>query len=145
MLEGHPIDMTSKALDETQSNYAVIENELLAMCFECHRSREYSCGNLITIEADHKPRVSMMQKPLFPLLARMRMRLQKYNLNVMYVKGKNMYFAGTIPREYINRPEDPISVADIGLGQNSGETINDLFLREVIEITNILGQSILKT
>ena len=149
MQEGHPIAMASKALDETQSNYAVIEKELLAICFGCHKFHEYIYGKHVTIETDHKPLVSIMQKPLFQLssrMQRMRMRLQNYDLNVTYLKGEHMYFADTISRAHTNRttPNNlfdnqltvaPLSFGDINLGRIANETINDPILSEVIKIT----------
>ena len=41
MQNRRPIGMASKVLDDTQSSYAVIEKELLAICFGCVKFHEY--------------------------------------------------------------------------------------------------------
>ena len=92
----HPILLASKAFDKTQQSYAVIEKELLAICFGCNKFHEYIFGKEVTIETDHKPLVNIMTKPLHSLTARvqrMRMHLQNYNLQVKYVKGSQMYIS----------------------------------------------------
>ena len=44
MQKDHPIAMASKALNDTQINYAVIEKELLAICFGCQKMHDYIFG-----------------------------------------------------------------------------------------------------
>ena len=122
-----PVAMASKALDNTQANYAVIEKELLAICFGCKKFHNYIFGKEVTIETDHKPLVSIMTKPLHQLSARMqrmRMRLQNYNLNVTYIKGSEMYIADTLSRAHSNSTEPSelfdkeLSIASIGISQH---------------------------
>ena len=86
-----PVAMASKALTSAQENYAIIEKELLAICFGVHRFHEYIFGKEVLVETDHKPLVAIMKKPihtLSPRMQRMRMRLQNYNIKVTHVKGK---------------------------------------------------------
>ena len=48
-----------------------------------------------------------MLKPLYkvpPRLLRMRLKLQKYDLEVCYTKGKQLYVADTLSRAYLNVP-----------------------------------------
>ena len=111
MQQGHPLAYASKALDCTQTNYAVIEKELLAICFGCKRFHEYLYGKQITVETDHKPLLAIMTKPLHMLSARMqrmRMRLQHYNLKLIHRPGKEMFIADTLSRAFANdtEPED---------------------------------------
>ena len=40
---------------DTQSRYAQIEKEALALTWACERSWEYITGKSIIVEADHKP------------------------------------------------------------------------------------------
>jgi hypothetical protein len=84
----------SKALDDTQSRYAVIEKELLGICFGCKKFHDYIFGKKVLVETDHKPLIGIMAKPIHLLPARiqrMRMRLQRYDLEVKYRPGKKMY------------------------------------------------------
>ena len=147
--DNHPISLASKALDKTQQNYAVIEKELLAICFGCKKFHEYIFGKEVTIETDHKPLVSIMIKPLHMLTARvqrMRMRLQNYNLRVIYLKGSQMYFADTLSRAHTNKItpnnlfDKDISIAAIeyveeDLAQIEKETEKDHTLQELIRLT----------
>ena len=66
-----PISMASKALTKCQCNYAVIEKEMLAICFGCSKFHEYIFGQEITVETDHKPLVNIMNKPIHQLTARL--------------------------------------------------------------------------
>ena len=60
-----PIAYASKALTPTQSNYAQIEKELLAILFACQKFDDYVCGHPVYVETDHKPLKIIMKKPLF--------------------------------------------------------------------------------
>ena len=60
----HPIAMASKALNSAQSNYALIERELLAICFGCQKFHDYIFGKNTIIQTDHKPLVAIMNKPI---------------------------------------------------------------------------------
>ena len=109
--DGHPIAYGSKALDDTQAQYAVIEKELLAICFGCKKFHDYVFGKPVIIETDHKPLLGVMSKPLHMLSARMqrmRMRLQRYDLHLVYKPGKEMFIADTLSRAYLNntKPND---------------------------------------
>jgi len=63
--EGHPITYASRALTQTQQNYAQIEKEMLAILFGCTRFHEYIYGiPNIEVETDHKPLEAILKKPL---------------------------------------------------------------------------------
>ena len=130
--EGRPVAMASKALDCTQSNYAVIEKELLAICFGCIKFHDYIFGKEVIIQTDHKPLVAILHKPLHTLSARMqrmRMRLQNYNIVIVHIKGSEMYFADALSRAHTadKRPSDlfdtELAVATIGVDPDVLETI----------------------
>ena len=56
--------MASKALDNTQARYAVIEKELLLICFGCKQFHEYIHGIKVIKQTNHKPLVAIMHKPI---------------------------------------------------------------------------------
>ena len=112
--EDRPIALASKALDDAQSQYAVIKKELLAICFGCIKFHDYVCGKEIHVQTDHKPLVVIMHKPIHTLTAHMqreRMRLQNYDLIVSYVKGTNLFFADTLSRAHLSEAK-PVSLFD---------------------------------
>ena len=60
------------------------------------------------METDHKPLEAILKKPLLTApkrLQRMMMRLQNYQLKVVYKKGQEMYIADTLSRAYLSVPD----------------------------------------
>ena len=105
MQNGQPIAYASRALTPAETRYAQIEKELLAIVFACDRFDAYVYGrDLVNVETDHKPLEPIFMKPLDATpkrLQRMLLRLQKYNLQVRYKKGKEMLLADTLSRAYL--------------------------------------------
>ncbi|CAK1599497.1 unnamed protein product [Parnassius mnemosyne] len=99
---GRPIEYTSCTLTDTQTRYAQIEKEMLAILFACEKFHQYIYGKSdVLIETDHKPLESIFKKPLDSIparLQRMILRLQCYDLIVTYKPGKYMYLADTLSR-----------------------------------------------
>ena len=53
--DGQPIAYPSKSLTDTETRYANIERELLAIVFTCQQFNTYVLGRPFTVESDHKP------------------------------------------------------------------------------------------
>ncbi|KAK7105231.1 hypothetical protein V1264_016637 [Littorina saxatilis] len=107
MQGGRPIAYSSRALTETETRYAQIEKEMLAIVFSLEKFHQYTFGRLVHIESDHKPLEAILQKPLSAAPRRlqgMMLRAQAYDIVVRYKKGKEMYLADTLSRAYINAP-----------------------------------------
>jgi RNase H-like domain found in reverse transcriptase/Reverse transcriptase (RNA-dependent DNA polymerase)/Integrase zinc binding domain len=101
---GQPVAFASRALTQTEKQYAQIEKECLAIVFGCERFDSYIRGReRITIESDHKPLETIFKKSLLQApkrLQRMLLRLQRYNITVTYKKGVEMYLADTLSRAF---------------------------------------------
>ncbi|XP_045459304.1 uncharacterized protein K02A2.6-like [Melitaea cinxia] len=98
-----PVAYASKALSECQQRYAQIEKELLAILFGCERFHQFIFGRHITIETDHNPLIGIIKKPLnstSPRIQRMLIKLQKYEFNLVYKRGKELYIADTLSRSF---------------------------------------------
>lgn len=99
---GQPVAYASRALSKTEQCYAQIEKECLAIVFACERFDHYIYGkDHITVQSDHKPLEIIFKKSLLSApkrLQRMLLRLQKYNLDVVYTRGKELYIADTLSR-----------------------------------------------
>nr|XP_054602637.1 uncharacterized protein K02A2.6-like [Nothobranchius furzeri] len=96
-----PVAYAFRALTSAETRYAQIEKELLASMYACERFHQYVYGQTSEVETDHKPLVSIMSKPLndCPVrIQRMLIRLQKYDVHMIYTKGKYMYTADTSSR-----------------------------------------------
>lgn len=102
--EGHPIAYASRALNSAERNYAQIEKELLAVVFGAEKFQEYVYGRKITVESDHRPLEAIYKKGLLNApkrLQRMLLRLQRYDITLVYKKGSQMYLADTLSRAYL--------------------------------------------
>ena len=62
--EGEPIAYASKSLTDTETRYANIERELLAIVFACQQFNAYVLGRPFTVESDHKPLEMIHHKSL---------------------------------------------------------------------------------
>ena len=102
MQKGQPVAYYSRALTPTETRYAQIEKELLAIVFGCEHFEAYTYGReMVQVETDHQPLETIVRKPLHSApsrLQRMLLRLQKFNLNVKHKKGKEMILADTLSR-----------------------------------------------
>ena len=97
--DGQPIAFVSKSLTDTETRYANIEQELLAIIFGCEKFHMYLYGRTIVIESDHKPLEMISMKNLITApvrLQRMLLRLQQYDMVITYRPGKEMLLADTL-------------------------------------------------
>ena len=81
--------------------YAQIEKELLAIVFAC---AQYVYARVTKVETAHKPLEAISRKNMMYIpkrLQRMVLRLQRYDLQIAYKKGSEMYVADTLSRVYL--------------------------------------------
>ncbi len=98
-----PVAYASRAMHDEETRYAQIEKEALAIQFACHRFYQYLYGRKFTVETDHKPLVSIFTKSLADCPARIqrfRLRLQKFDFDIVYTPGSKMYIADELSRNY---------------------------------------------
>ncbi|KAL1458772.1 hypothetical protein WDU94_008888 [Cyamophila willieti] len=99
--KGKVIAYASKTLTESQKSWAQIEKELFSIWAGCEKFHQYVYGQSVTCETDHKPLITLFKKPLAVVpsrLQRLMLKLQKYDLKVVYKSGKEMYIADTLSR-----------------------------------------------
>ena len=81
MQKGQPIiAYTSRALTDTETRYAQIEKELLAVVWGLERFHMYTYGRKVTVQSDHKPLEIISRKPLYKAPKRLQsllLRMQK--------------------------------------------------------------------
>lgn len=147
--EGQPIAYTSRALTKTEINYAQIEKEMLAIVNACDKFDQYIFGRKAIIETDHKPIEAIYKKPLYMApkrLQRMLLKLQKYDLDIVFKPGKELFIADTLSRAFLKNNEDEkmtkfyeinlledIPVADVRIQEFKNETENDKILKKIKE------------
>ena len=104
MQGGQPLAQASRTLTETESRYAQIEKEMLAIVFAMEKSNDYTFGRKTEVLSDYKPLESIPKKPLHRAPKRLQgmiIRLQKYDLDVKYQKGDTMFLADTLSRAFL--------------------------------------------
>lgn len=96
------VGYASRTLTATERNYAQIEKELLAILFACIRFDQLIVGNPEAIvKTDHKPLLNIFNKPLLSAprrLQHMLLNLQRYNLSINFVTGKENVVADALSR-----------------------------------------------
>ncbi|GFS20133.1 retrovirus-related Pol polyprotein from transposon 297-like Protein [Elysia marginata] len=78
---------------------------MLAIVFAAERFSNYIYGREVEVQSDHKPLETITKKSLHkatPKLQTMMMRFMRYNLQVKYTPGSQMYIADTLSRAYIS-------------------------------------------
>ena len=101
--DGQPLAFVSRALTDTETRYAQLEKEMLAVVWSIEKFDQYTYVRRVNMVSDHKPLESIMKKALASAPKRlqgMMMRLQKYDINLIYVPGKNLLLADTLSRAY---------------------------------------------
>ena len=101
---GRPLTFASRALTDTETRYAQIEKELLAIVFAMERFDQYTRGRLTVVHSDHKPLETIVKKPLASAPRRLQgmlMRLQRYEIEVRYRPGREMHIADMLSRAYL--------------------------------------------
>ena len=100
--EWRPVAYASQAMSETETRYAQIEKEALAITWACEKFSTYILGKHISIETDHKPLVPLLgSKHLDNLpsrVLRFRLRLMRFSYSIQHVPGKLLYAADTLSR-----------------------------------------------
>ena len=107
------IAFASKSLTDTESRYANIERECLAVLYGVEKFHTYVYGAKVTVESDHKPLEAIHLKNLSqapPRLQRMLLRLQPYDVTIKYKKGTEMILADFLSRYHPNKDEPEITM-----------------------------------
>ena len=82
-----PVAYGSKTHTDTESQYANIEQELLGVVASVEKFHTFCYGWSTIILSDYKPLASIVRKGLVnapPRLQRLLLRLQKYNVTILY-------------------------------------------------------------
>ena len=99
--EGKPIAFASKALTPTESRYANIEREMLAVVFSLKKFHTYIFGRPVVVYSDLEPLSKIQLKNLSdapPRLQGMLLAIQPYDAEVRYRPSKQMTNADYLSR-----------------------------------------------
>ena len=95
----------------SELNYSQSEKEMLAVHFGCSKFHRYIYGmSVVDVHTDHKPLTSIMLKHISNIgsirLQRFRLKLLRYNINLIYVPGKNLHFPDMLSRNSNKETEE---------------------------------------
>ena len=99
--DNKPVCYASRALTDTETRYAPIESEMLAVVFACRKFHQYIYGRSVVVETDHKPLQAISAKPLsqVPLrLQKMILNVRGYDVEIRYIPGCRQVLADTLSR-----------------------------------------------
>jgi len=100
--EWQPVAYASRTMSETETRYAQIEKEALAITWSCEKFPTDILGKHISINTDHKPLVTLLGSKhlvnLPPRVLRICLILMWFSYSIQYVPGKLLYTADTLSR-----------------------------------------------
>ena len=120
-----PVNIASRALNETEQNYDQLEREAVAMHFGCTRFKIFLQGIPFTHFIDPEPLKAMMEKSKKEAPARIekvRLKLQSYNSTIKIVKGKHN------PADYLSRHPLPYRLCSKAERASYRDIQNHLFV-----------------
>ena len=129
-----PVAYASRALTDTETRYAQIEKEMLAIVYALEKFNQFTFGRHVTVYSDHKPLEAILKKPLACAPRRLQgmiMRLQKYDLEVRYEKGTEMHIADFLSRAYLPGTEHPTGADFEHVNMASFLPISDQRLQDI--------------
>lgn len=102
--DGRPVTYVSRSLTLSESNYAPIELEAMAIVFALTRLDQYVFGHTdLTVHTDHKPLIPIFQKPIFKASRRvqsMLLSLQRYaGMKLVWRPGREQFTADLLSRD----------------------------------------------
>lgn len=101
MQNGKPVAFSSRTLSSSERNYAQIEKEMLAIVYGLEKFHHYTYGRSVRVLTDHKPLVSIVNKPLVRAPRRLQSMLlhtQDYQYQLSYCPGKRIPVADALSR-----------------------------------------------
>ena len=105
-----PVTYASRTMTSTECRYAQVEKEVLALTWACEKFANYVLGKKFTIETDHKPLVPLLRnKSLHSLPPRnllFRLRLTRFEYEIIHVPGKSLVMQDTLSRAPITSDKD---------------------------------------
>ena len=134
--DGRPIEFASRTMTPTETRYAQIEKECLAVVFGLERFDQYTYGREVTIQNDHKPLSSILRKPLSQSPKRLQamiLRIRRYDINFVYLEGKKLVLAETLSRAPLTSTDRPVEVHAIKACKHLN--VSDKRIKEIREAT----------
>ena len=126
------IQAGSRFLTDTESRYAVIELEMLAVCWAVSKCKLFLTGlQHFTIITDHNPLIPIPNNHRLdeienPRLQRLKTRLMAYNFTAQWVKGANNNAPDALSRHPVCDPQPTETLAEIDIHNNPEISFTEL-------------------
>ena len=133
-----PIAYASRALSQRKKNYAQIEKELLAIVYGLEKFHHYIYGRDVIIYTDHRPLVSITQKPLSKApkrLQSMLLRIQGYTYKLIYKKGTNIPVADALSRAPVESSKEVYTLSNAAYSSLTTERFDQIRMETDKDIT----------
>lgn len=105
-----PIAYASHVMTNTETRYAQIEKEALAITWTCEKFSQYILGKRVLLEINHKPLVPLMTYKhldnLPPRVLWFRLRLMWFDYQISHIPGKHLYTADALSRSPVPQIPD---------------------------------------
>ena len=95
-----PVHFSSRSLSTAEGGYSNIEHDTLDMVFAIKHLHQYMYSQQFTVITNHKPFVSLTEKPIHKLPAQLQTlfpAIQGYNYNIVYKPEKQMLSVTVYP------------------------------------------------
>ena len=115
--DGKVIEYASRSLTRTERDtFSNIERELMGVVFALERFHQYVYAKSdVTVETDHKPLINIRRKSLMNApkrLQRLLLRLQPYDVSMVYKPGSQMFIGDTLSRAPIDDAKTSENLVD---------------------------------
>ena len=95
----HPIAYASRKLSSTESRYATVEQECLAIIWSIQRFQLYLYGKHFTLQSDNEPLAFLASaQKLNAKLMRWSLLLQNYSFTIEHIRGTDNKIADFLSR-----------------------------------------------
>lgn len=131
------IQAGSRFLTDTESRYAIIELEMLAVCWAVSKCKLFLTGlQHFTIITDHNPLIPILNHHRLdeienPRLQRLKMRLMAYNYTAQWLKGSKNDAPDALSRHPLHDPQTADALAELDINDNP-----EMSLTEIRAISN---------
>ena len=122
-----------------EQNYSTVEKELLAIVEACRHFRPYVYGRKFTIVTDHTPLTWLWSlKTPNSRLIRWKIKLEEYDFEIKYKKGKENSVADALRRLEINTHEKDDSLSMIAqapdVASHAAEEVDEVVDDDIITV-----------